>query len=393
MDQVQERIAAWEAAGLIDSATADRLRLAESERPAVADASVEPSAPRQESRRRGPSSVAAIFGPGVAIGEMFAYLGGGFLLGAYESFVVRAASGGGSPDLAVGVGAMVAAMVLAALGIGLMKGDARRRRAAGVIFAIAVLHFGVAGTALAAGARLEWPVSGVVGTGVATLVAIVLRLLHASLLTQAALLAGITSLAAVSLDWLRSVAFPGPFFDNVGELIPQNSPSPLVLVVVSAAWWLGLALLVGLMGLREAGGADEDPAAGRRASLTRLWAGLVAVVGLATSIARSEFTTDGQSVRAVEPWIGDLAILVLAAILVERAFRRDASTFVYAAALGLIVALTDFNFSYLSTGPEIGLLIEGIILLGAGIAADRLRRRIGRAESAAEVQVTPVASA
>ena len=62
---------------------------------------------------------------------------------------------------------------------------------------------------------------------------------------------------------------------------------------------------------------------------------------------------------------------------VERAFRRDANTFVYTAALGLMVALSDFNFTYLSSSTELGLLIEGTILLGAGFAADRLRRRIG----------------
>ena len=156
-----------------------------------------------------------------------------------------------------------------------------------------------------------------------------------------------------------------------------------------------LALIVGLIGLREASAADEDPAAGRRASLTRLWAGLVAVIGLATSVTGSDYLYDpvaGNYGRVIEPWIGDLAILVLAAILVERAFRRDASTFVYAAALGLIIALTDFNFTYLSSSTELGLLIEGVILLGAGVAADRLRRRIGRPELGPDIG-RPVAPA
>ena len=67
----------------------------------------------------------------------------------------------------------------------------------------------------------------------------------------------------------------------------------------------------------------------------------------------------------------------LSLILLERAFRRDATAYVYAAALGLIVALTDFNLTYLSDSTEIGLAIEGAILLGVGLVADRLRRRIG----------------
>jgi len=393
MDQVLERIAAWEAAGLIDAATAGKLRLAEIARPADWPGSVEPPAAPQASRRRGPSSVAAIFGPGVTIGEMFAYLGGAFLLGAFESFVVRLASTAENPSLPIAVGAMVAATALAGLGVGLMRGDARRRRAAGVMFALAVLHAGAAGTALAGGANVEWPLIGVVGAGIAMLVAIAVRLVHGALLTQFALLSSITCFALLLLTWLETAVFPGPTFDSVGQSIDPNRPNPLLLVVISGAWWLGLAVVIGFMGLREADGADEDPAAGRRASLTRFWAGLVAVIGLATSVTRSDYTADFSAyVRVVEPWIGELAILALAAILVERAFRRDASTFVYAAALALIVALTDFNFTYLSTEGdsgtnEIGLLIEGVILLGAGVAADRLRRRIGRTELAPEVEV------
>jgi hypothetical protein len=65
---------------------------------------------------------------------------------------------------------------------------------------------------------------------------------------------------------------------------------------------------------------------------------------------------------------------------------------VYAAALGLMVALSDFNFTYLSSSTELGLLIEGVILLGAGVAADRLRRRIGHPEPEPEL-AAPVASA
>ena len=101
---------------------------------------------------------------------------------------------------------------------------------------------------------------------------------------------------------------------------------------------------------------------------------------------------DGEYGRVVEPWIGDLALLVLSAILVERAFRRDATSFIYAAALGLMIALTDFNLTYLSGSTEVALLIEGLILLAVGVIADRLRRRIGRGDApkpdASEVEPT-----
>jgi hypothetical protein len=101
----------------------------------------------------------------------------------------------------------------------------------------------------------------------------------------------------------------------------------------------------------------------------------------------------GDYGRVLEPWIGDAALLVLAAILVERAFRRDANAYVFAAALAVVTALTDFNFTYLSSSTEVGLLIEGVILLGAGFAADRLRRRVGSAGLGHDRTAAPVAPA
>jgi hypothetical protein len=74
----------------------------------------------------------------------------------------------------------------------------------------------------------------------------------------------------------------------------------------------------------------------------------------------------------------------------------------YAAALGIIVALTDLNVSYLSAGTEIALFLEGVILLAVGFAANTLRRRVGRSDdeppagpvpSLAVPGVSPTASA
>ena len=105
------------------------------------------------------------------------------------------------------------------------------------------------------------------------------------------------------------------------------------------------------------------------------------MLGLAQAVTRSAGSANGEYGRVVEPWIGDLALVVLSAILVERAFRRDATSFIYAAALGLMIALTDFNLTYLSGSTEVALLIEGLILLAVGVVADRLRRRIGRGDA------------
>ena len=82
----------------------------------------------------------------------------------------------------------------------------------------------------------------------------------------------------------------------------------------------------------------------------------------------------------LEPLVGDIALLILSAVLVERAFRRDATSYIYAAALGLIVALTDFNVTYLSDTTAAALLVEGLILHrrrrrgGSTAAADRSGR-------------------
>ena len=200
MDQVLDRIAAWEAAGLIDAATSERLRAAE-----AAQSSHETGDMRAPDAaapaRRGPSSVASISGPGITIGEMFAYLGGAFLLGAYETFVFRAAGSVDRGSLTITVGMMVAALALTLCGVVLRTGDARRRRAAGVVLALAVLHVGAAVAAGAEGAGFGWPAIGVIAGAVATLAAFGYRVLHPSLLTQVALLASLTSFAGVTLSW------------------------------------------------------------------------------------------------------------------------------------------------------------------------------------------------
>jgi len=91
--------------------------------------------------------------------------------------------------------------------------------------------------------------------------------------------------------------------------------------------------------------------------------------------------------------MADLALLAIAAVLLERAFRRGSTAFVLPAAIGLILAMTDFNFSYLAQSRSIGLLIEGGILLAVGFVGTRLRRRLGRsgAGPTAPVPNTPPA--
>jgi hypothetical protein len=373
MSDIGERIAAWEAAGLIDAKTADRLRAAEAV-PAGTGVAPEPVPAAQPTEGLGPTTAAAWFGPGVTIPEVFGYLGAGFLLAGWSAFVVRIA---GDRPVIVGAGALFAAVVLVALGAWLRTGDARRSRAAGVAFVVGVAFVGGGFATLATYVEIDGPLIGVVGTGWAAAAAVLLRAFHPSVLTQAGLLAALTSLAGALLAWAESRIVPPLTFTDDGLAI-RGGPDPALLAVATAAWWLALAVAIGLIGLRESRAAERgNRAAERRASLTRFWAGLVAVLGLASALTRSDYDAGGEFRRAIAPWVGDLALVAVSAILVERAFRRDTTAYVYPAALGLILALSDVNVSYLSSGTEVALLVEGFILLGVGLAADRLRRRIG----------------
>lgn len=382
MSDATDHIAAWEAAGVIDPRTADRLRAAEAGLP------IGPGGLGPRPRGQRGTTVAAVFGPGVSIGEMFGYLGLAFLLAAFNTFVGRLAGPTGDSELAFGIGFAVQALALAALGIGLRSGDARRRRAAGVAFLAAVADVATAVALLAGTTGMEWPQVGVLAAAFALLAAVGARLYHPALLTQVALLGSLTGLAVSCLAWIEATLVPPRLFDELGNL-EGGGPDPAILAVASAIWWALASVIVGLIGLRESWDATDDPPAGRRAALSRLWAGGLIVVGVSTSLMKTEFLPDGSSGRVIEPAIAEVVLIVICAVLVERAFRREASTYVYAAALGLVIALTDFNLTFLSQSAEMGLLIEGLILLGAGVAADRLRRRLGAAADDGADEIAP----
>jgi|GEM_PF-1772137 hypothetical protein len=374
MSDAAEHVAAWEAAGLIDRTTADRLRAADI-------GEVEPIDRGLIDKRPGTSGVSgasALFGPAVAIAEVFGYLGGAFLLAAWFAWIGSLSANMDQASLILGIGWAVAALTLVALGTVLHRSDERRRRAGGVAFLIAIATAGGAAASLASGAGLGWPHLAVIGSAVALALSISLRAFHPSVLTQIGLLSAFTTFAASLLAWLEQVIYPSAPFSEAS--LPGTGPDPMLLVVGSAAWWLAAAALIGLIGLGESRAAErgDDLAAVRRAGTSRLWGGFVAIIGLATAVSRSDYLVDGSYARVLEPWVGDMGLLIVSGVLIERAFRREATSYIYAAALGLIVGLSDFNFAYLSDSTESGLFVEGIILLGAGVAADRLRRRVGR---------------
>lgn len=378
MGEPGDHIAQWQAAGLIDQATAERLRSATVTQARTA---TDLAASTSES-----SQVAAMFGPSVTIPEVFGYLGTAFLLAGWTAFVTRTTFWAGNTALGPGIGGVIASVGLVALGTILRRGDdARRTRSAGVAFLVAVAYAGGGFGSLASSVGLSASQAAVIGAGVAFAVAIGLRGTFPTVLTQIGLLGAITALAGTILAWFESVVVPNQFNDD-GTFF-RGGPDPLVLASASAIWWLACAVLIGLIGLTEARAAERgDVAAGRRAAVTRFWAGLVAVIGLAMTVTRSGPLPNGDYGRVMKAWVGDLGILAVSAGLLERAFRRDATSYVYAAALGLIVALSDFNATYLSQTSELGLVIEGAILLGVGLAADRLRRRVGRRNDGSDTE-------
>jgi hypothetical protein len=380
MSDPEVHIAAWEAAGLIDAPLAARLR--EASRGIPGEPSVGQPSAAEPPAATSPTSAGSFFGPIVTIGEVFAYLGAAFLLGAWIAFIGTLVAGS-HPDAVLTGGMTLAALITFGIGVFLARGDSRRRRGAGVAF--------LTTTFLAAGAAaflvqmdvlrntLQGQAPGVLIALVAVTVAAGLRRLLPAVITQFGLLVAFAGLAGAILSWFQSVVFPTNPGD--GPCCPQPTPEPVSLLIVGAAWWLLAALGLGLLAIAEARQADADPAAGRRVALTRFSAGLVAVAGVASSLAQSGYRGNDTYGRILEPWLADLAILAVALVLVERAFRRDSTAFILAAAIGLIIALTDFNFSYLAQSTYIGLLIEGVILLAVGFGGDGLRRRLSAGES------------
>ncbi|TAK01799.1 MAG: DUF2157 domain-containing protein [Chloroflexota bacterium] len=353
------RIDAWVGAGLIDEATATRLRAAEAAAPP------EPVGASAPASRRRTFPLGAVFGPGVSVGEMFGYLGGAFVLAAWLTMVAQTTR----PGQAYGV--LAAAVVLAVLGIAARTQSPRLTRAAGVAFLVAGASlFG--GTYLLIASPSETSAQPqVVAAAVWLVAAVAFRRLHRALLAQLGLIVAIVVAAAVSMRWLEEIIFGPVRFDIEPE---PDSPARVVLLALG---WLIAAVVLGVLGLVEARGTD--PATRTRAALTRLAAGLTAVLGTATAVFASGYLEGNDYGRLIEPVLGDAALMVVSAVLLQRAFWRQASSYVYPAALGVVIGLSDLNAQYLSTATstEFALLVEGLILLAAGLGFDRLRRRVG----------------
>jgi hypothetical protein len=378
MSDPEAHIAAWEAAGVIDGPTAARLRAAPGPMPDPAPIAPAVSDHEVEAASRPTSAVSVLFGPGVSIGEMFGYIGAAFLLSAWTAFLVRMGDTATNRSFVISLGSLIAALVFAGLGAWLGRGSDRFRRGAGVAFVVAASLVGVGVLALFGSTDGQRDsLAGVVAAAAALLAAIVFRTYLPAVMTHLGVLAAMTSLVATTLSWIQTILVPLPTYDDFGNTKFEAAPGAdlLLLVVGQAAAWVVLAIVIGFVGLREA--RMGTPAAGRRASASRAWAGFVVVLGITQAVTQNRYDADYTSHRVVEPWLGALIILIVCAVLIERAFHRESSAFVYPAALGFVIAATDLNVTYLSSTIEIALLVEGGVLLGAGMIADRLRRRLG----------------
>ena len=363
MSSASTHIAAWQAAGLIDDETAERLRSADIGEPEAAHVPP-PATPTDR-----PSKASAFFGPGVSIAEAFAYIGGGFLLSGWLTMIAAISGPTDQPAFWIALGSAVSVIGAGAIGYRLSQGSDRFARAAGVVFLVGDAFAAAAvGAAVSIGGSTDGIVIAVLAAAAYLAAAIAFKRLHPTVLTTVGLLIGMTASAAALYILIGDRFFP-PAVDGG----PSDRSGGLIKVALTMAWWCGTAVIMGVLGLAEAARRTAD--ADRRAGMLRFWAGSVAVTGtwLAVSLG------DGEG-RYIPIIVGDLIVLGVSAVLLGLAFRREAPAYVIAAAYGIILALTDANRSYVAaegTAAALPLLLEGAILVGVGVAADRLRRRIG----------------
>jgi hypothetical protein len=373
MSEIVAKIDQWESAGLIDGQTAARLRGAELTMPGP------PAAPPPSGARSMLTGVGTAFGPAASVAEMFAYLGSAFVIAAYSTFLARISDESSNREAVAAGGAALLTIAVIVLGAWMARRGERSRRGAGVLFLVGVLGTAVTASFVTRAIGWTWGAGSEALVAASTLVvAVVLRFVLPALTTQIGLLGGITFVGVTVMDIVKR-AMDGRLTDTVGVGSTPFEPrvaSVVLDVLLPAVGWLLIALVLGLIGLAEA--RRGTPAAAARAGLTRVWAGLVAVIGGWSALSASGYLGGEDYGRVLEPWIGDALLGVLVAVLVERAIRRDSAAFILPAAIGLIAALTDLNFRYLTGSPELGLLLEGGILLAVGFSADRFRRWLGR---------------
>ena len=351
---VLDRIDRWRAAGLIDDPTAERLRSAEADEPG--------GGPVREAAAASatglPGAIGSMFGP-TPIAELFAYLGARFVIVAWHVLVASwrqpvydsGLDGPAVDYLRIALEWGLPAVALAVAGWLLLGRDDRSRRATGVAFAVATLHvYGGVGQAFQGG---DYLLAAVAASVASVAAAILFRVRQPGMVTQLVLLVTIVSLSTSALASVGHALFGELDYGFDGTLVNGNLVTRQLLQL---AWWLGTAVLLGLVARREIAAARAvafEPvvgvAAARRAALTQFAAGLTAVGGTATAVLAGGFADQGLPTIA-----GDGVVLVVGAVLLVFA-ARTASIYLYPmAALGIIIALTSLNATYVAQQTGIG---------------------------------------
>ncbi len=338
--RVVDRIDAWAAAGLIDEATATRLRAAEAASAPSASATAGPLVDAHGERVPSRSAAASIFGPAVTIGELFAYVGAGFLLAAWHALFGSFFAPASAPDAfltpnfaAQAVQFAVPAVAFVAVGMLAKRRGDRERRAAGVAFVVATVHvFGAVGFAMQA-VHADFIVTLVVASASAVVAAVLFRRVLASMLTQLTLLGSLAGLAISLLAWLSIRLFSQPGFSDFGPQ-PVDQATAQLRLLATLVWWILWAAGFGFIALLEARRAVNPTAsdgeranASARANFTRFVAGMTAVLGTSNAVGQHN-----PFEPVIPVWLGDLAVLAVAMVLIVIAFRRNATAYLVPAA-------------------------------------------------------------
>lgn len=381
--RVVERIDAWAAAGLIDEATANRLRAAEADAATPAGGATVDTPVVEHVRTR--SAAASVFGPAVTIGELFAYVGAGFLLAAWHTlfaslFATASSDGfqtnGFAPQT---IQLAVPAIVFAIVGMLAKRRGERERRSAGVAFVVSTVHlFGAVAFAMQT-VHADFSATLVVASACAVVAAVLFRKALASVVNQLLILGALLGFSISLLGWLNTRLFPQAGFSDFGPQ-PVDHATAVLRLLATLAWWILWTAGFGLIALMEARRAASPEAfegeranAHARANFTRFVAGMTAVLGTWSAVSQGN-----PFERVIPAGLGDLAVIAVALVLIVIAFRRNATAYLVPAAIGVIAALSDLNATYVAdrTGVGVALLLEGVILIGVGFVADRLRRRL-----------------
>lgn len=386
---VFRRIEAWEAAGLIDPATADRLREAEAraapdlEAPTEARASEPTASPEARAPEPAGAPVArpsgVVRGLGVTAVELFVYLGAAFVLGAWYALVASTIPSGEASWVRFATAGLIAAIALGIIGVAIAGRDARFRRAAGVAFLVALPNLGAGVYLLADALHHETypdpPVNALVASIVVLVAALAARRVVPALTTQLGLAAAAVTVGAFAMTWLDAVLFPRGGIVYQARTVDETAD--IVRVALSMAWWWAVAAVMAVLLVIM----DPRPRTEGRTRLGRIAVGLTAVVGTTSAVFIRHDWIDGSSLSGqpvLEPFVGATIILAVSGVLVWLALKRESVGYLWPGGLGVFIALTWLNGEYLADGSGlwVALLVEAAVLFGVAFWVNRMGRRL-----------------